>query len=71
MVGILEMWGVAHEADVSIAPAGSSGYMWFVVVTDVAAALVDAQDIGSTENFSYRSWQLQIGQLVAHQGSCE
>lgn len=52
---------VAHEADVSIAPAGSSGYMWFVVVTDVAVALVDAQDIGSTENFSYRSWQLQIG----------
>jgi hypothetical protein len=65
------MRGVAHVADVSIAPAGSSDYTWFVVVTDVAAALVDAQDIGSTENFSHRSWQLQIGQLVAHQGNCE
>jgi hypothetical protein len=52
--GVEELeWGVAHVADVSFVPAGSSGYMLSAVVIDAVAQVV-SQDTGSTGAF--RSW---------------
>lgn len=57
----------------SIAHAGSNGYMWFVVAVVAAAVdLVAAWDICSIEMLSHRLQELQVGQFEAlQQDSCE